>query len=418
MLRTNDRALFLRHWGFKFAAVACCSVSAAGQPAEFIPLGGLTTNPALSRARGVSADGKVVVGICYPAGSLWGEGFVWTREQGMRRLGTVNPTYLQPWSEAWTVSLDGSVIGGRGGDAGAERTPNPRPIIWRDGQPRLISPLTMLGGGVNGVSADGRLAVGSTFTEAFFCFSEGWGSFGAGFDAAGVSADGTAIALNGPGGAGVLRWGQPRLVLDTRPGDVTTATAISADGGTIVGYLDGRSGTLRQAFRWTAQTGLVGLGPLGTELPNNKATGVSAGGFVVVGTSIASAASSSFIWDAAHGMRDLVTVLAQDFGLGEAMRGWSAVEVYGISPDGRTLVGEGYSPRGVEGWVVHLGYACYANCDGSIVPPVLNAADFMCFLQKFSAADPYANCDGSTNPPFLNAGDFQCFLNAFAAGCS
>ena len=30
----------------------------------------------------------------------------------------------------------------------------------------------------------------------------------------------------------------------------------------------------------------------------------------------------------------------------------------------------------------------------------------------------YANCDGSTTPPILNANDFQCFLNAYAAGCS
>jgi hypothetical protein len=61
---------------------------------------------------------------------------------------------------------------------------------------------------------------------------------------------------------------------------------------------------------------------------------------------------------------------------------------------------------------------CYANCDGSTVPPILNANDFQCFLNKFAAADPYANCDGSTVPPVLNANDFQCFLNKYAAGCS
>jgi hypothetical protein len=60
---------------------------------------------------------------------------------------------------------------------------------------------------------------------------------------------------------------------------------------------------------------------------------------------------------------------------------------------------------------------CYANCDGSTQPPVLNVADFSCFLQKFAAADPYANCDGSTQPPVLNVADFSCFLQKFAAGC-
>jgi hypothetical protein len=68
-------------------------------------------------------------------------------------------------------------------------------------------------------------------------------------------------------------------------------------------------------------------------------------------------------------------------------------------------------------WAVTAPDPCYANCDGSTVPPILNANDFQCFLNKYAAGDPYANCDGSTVPPVLNANDFQCFLNKFAAGC-
>lgn len=64
------------------------------------------------------------------------------------------------------------------------------------------------------------------------------------------------------------------------------------------------------------------------------------------------------------------------------------------------------------------GAPCYANCDGSTSPPVLNVNDFQCFTNKFAAADSSANCDGSTVPPVLNVNDFQCFLNKFAAGCS
>jgi hypothetical protein len=62
--------------------------------------------------------------------------------------------------------------------------------------------------------------------------------------------------------------------------------------------------------------------------------------------------------------------------------------------------------------------ACYANCDASCVPPLLNVLDFTCFLNKFAAGDPYANCDHSTTPPVLNVLDFTCFLNQFAAGCN
>jgi hypothetical protein len=62
--------------------------------------------------------------------------------------------------------------------------------------------------------------------------------------------------------------------------------------------------------------------------------------------------------------------------------------------------------------------SCYVNCDGSIVPPFLNIADFVCFQQRFAGGDAYANCDGSTQPPVLNIADFVCFQQRFAAGCS
>src|SRR5262249_5693372 len=39
---------------------------------------------------------------------------------------------------------------------------------------------------------------------------------------------------------------------------------------------------------------------------------------------------------------------------------------------------------------------CYANCDSSTTPPVLNTGDFTCFLQKYAAGNAYANCDNST----------------------
>ena len=61
--------------------------------------------------------------------------------------------------------------------------------------------------------------------------------------------------------------------------------------------------------------------------------------------------------------------------------------------------------------------ACYPNCDASLTPPVLNVADFTCFLQHFAGGDPYANCDASTAPPVLNVADFTCFLQRFAGGC-
>lgn len=60
---------------------------------------------------------------------------------------------------------------------------------------------------------------------------------------------------------------------------------------------------------------------------------------------------------------------------------------------------------------------CYANCDGSTAPPILNVNDFYCFINHFGAGSPVANCDGSTIPPVLNVNDYICFQTQFAAGC-
>jgi hypothetical protein len=68
-------------------------------------------------------------------------------------------------------------------------------------------------------------------------------------------------------------------------------------------------------------------------------------------------------------------------------------------------------------WAVTAPMPCYANCDASTTPPILNVNDFVCFQQHFAAGDAYANCDGSTTPPVLNVADFVCFQGKFAAGC-
>jgi hypothetical protein len=69
---------------------------------------------------------------------------------------------------------------------------------------------------------------------------------------------------------------------------------------------------------------------------------------------------------------------------------------------------------------------CYANCDGSTTPPILNVEDFVCFVSEFAAAlllppqqqlTHYANCDESTTTPVLNVEDFICFVSKFATGC-
>jgi hypothetical protein len=104
--------------------------------------------------------------------------------------------------------------------------------------------------------------------------------------------------------------------------------------------------------------------------------------------------------------------------LGVPTSGWLLPIAWGISTDGRTVVGAGYRSQRSEAFLARIpAAACYANCDNSTVAPVLNVGDFTCFLQRFAAGELYANCDQSTTAPVLNVGDFTCFLQRFAAGC-
>jgi hypothetical protein len=92
--------------------------------------------------------------------------------------------------------------------------------------------------------------------------------------------------------------------------------------------------------------------------------------------------------------------------------GFAVVAWHDNRGNGSDAVVQNVGPDGALGAV-----ACYANCDGSTVAPVLNVLDFNCFINRFSAGESYANCDGSTVAPVLNVLDFNCFINTFVAGC-
>jgi len=62
--------------------------------------------------------------------------------------------------------------------------------------------------------------------------------------------------------------------------------------------------------------------------------------------------------------------------------------------------------------------SCYADCDQSTGPGVLDIFDFLCFQDAFVAGDPYAcDCDLTTGPLVCDIFDFLCFQNAFVGGC-
>jgi uncharacterized membrane protein len=161
-----------------------------------------------------------------------------------------------------------------------------------------------------------------------------------------VSADGSFIVgesiLFPAGEVRAVRWDPDGEVIDFGAG---TAWDVSADGSVVVGV----DGTGLEAFRWTEEDGMAGLGSFGPRR-DSWAFGVSADGSIVVGRSN----HVAFIWDAIHGMRSVEEVLVSR-GLGSALAGWHLTTAYDVSADGLTIVGVGGNPSGgLEAWIAFL----------------------------------------------------------------
>jgi probable HAF family extracellular repeat protein len=82
------------------------------------------------------------------------------------------------------------------------------------------------------------------------------------------------------------------------------ATDVSADGSVVVGK--GNDSTIGEGFRWTASTGMIGLGNIPNPVsPISKATSISANGQIVAGVGSEAQQSRAVQWTAATGMVDL-----------------------------------------------------------------------------------------------------------------
>lgn len=214
-----------------------------------------------SSAFGASADGSVVIGVSYYQDL---EAFRWTSTGGMMGLGDLPGGTNYSWARG--VSADGTIVVGHGNSASGQEA-----FRW-------TSSTGMVGLGdfeggkfesrANAVSADGSVIVGYGYSaqgqQAFIYTAEnGMTSIGAGYANA-VSADGSVVV--GANSSGAFYWTQAggmqnlRDLLVSLGADVrtwngslwnlTTATGISADGKTIVGY--GYNGITSTTEAWIA----------------------------------------------------------------------------------------------------------------------------------------------------------------------
>jgi probable HAF family extracellular repeat protein len=111
------------------------------------------------------------------------------------------------------------------------------------------------------------------------------------------------------------------VLLPNLPGASSYAHGVSADGSVVVGQSNA-SGV--EAFRWTSDGGVVGLGDLPGEIFDSVALGVSADGSVVVGSSNGASGNEAFRWTSEGGM----------VGLGDLAGGTFNSRASAVSADG------------------------------------------------------------------------------------
>jgi uncharacterized membrane protein len=206
---------------------------------------------------------------------------------------------------------------------------------------------------VYALSQNGSIAAGVSFTTTSFAPGFIWtresgrNDYGAGqpgfTGASALSSDGSAIAgtmynsiAYPPPSRAYRRVGSGPLVdLGVVPGNTRSfARGISGDGNTVVGGCEWSSstGAVGQAFRWTPQGGIQGLGfafPNGTL---SRASGISRDGSTIVGLSQSGGTAGhqdAFVWREGQGMQALP---------GLPGNGWT--EANAVSADGRVIVGD------------------------------------------------------------------------------
>ncbi|MCP5151886.1 MAG: N-acetylmuramoyl-L-alanine amidase [Chromatiales bacterium] len=326
-------------------------------------LGGLHAGIFNSGAYGASADGSVVVGTAnYGVGGFDGyRAFKWSETDGMQPL-PAPPQWTAAGgrSEGQAVSADGKVVVGSSDIATGETYLSEefvldpvegyrwevvrRPVYYN----RAYRWSTRPGEG------DGDL--GSLHPTAGYYAANS-------SRATGVSADGNVVVgtdvFYGDPDAEVFteeiqafRWTVDGGLegLGDLPGGPFQSQAydVSADGKVVVGQGYREHGWCSEAFRWTRAEGMQGLGHVDGAGARSVAYGTSGDGSVVVGYNATCESGFSdpraFYWAEGKPMRLLASVLEQDHRM--RLDGWTLFYATAVSDDGSVVAGCGQTPEG------------------------------------------------------------------------
>ena len=342
--------------------------------------GGVSITPgrASSTDGGTSWDGRVMIGN-FP-GNGTNLAFRWTAQDGAIEIGDLDGGILK--SLASGISARGDVIVGVSGSSNSN---------WEAFRWTPLGGMVGLGdlpggqfiSGASAISADGLVIVGGGSSRSYGSEAYRW------------------TEASGMVGLGFIDGG----------GFNSSATAVSADGSVVVGIGIAEG---QRAFRWTEQTGMVALEKIHPDQDQQTAEATSWDGNVIVGqVSVSQGPFGPYYWTPVGGTRWLTDVLTEHGVV--VPDGWHLGRAYGVSADGRTIVGSGTPPEGEVGggWVAYLGPACRADYDddGSV-----NTADVIAYLGAWAQRSIFAdwNYDGS-----IDTRDVIGFLGEWVAkpGC-
>ena len=302
----------------------------------------------------LSNDGSIMAGHGATKTSQFYQGWVKHGDEGYTPIGTLGGDR----SLVYGMSDDGRYL------AGTSYTSQPTAQGFRWSQASGMEAIDYLpkstGAGVTGMSADGRVIIGTaSITDDSFdpghvaqdCAGD-CGPLIAQYSQAFVWTEATGtISL------GALRQKPNSVDVLGRPPvpHSTYANQISDDGTTVVGY-----GSTFEGWIWRAQTRMQLIPGLPNQYGMFFPLDVSGDGSVVVGGVGGSCGINCFngpgavIWDAIHGTRLLKKVLIEEYGLGDEIGNTFLEHATFISADGRTIAGRRDRTAGGGTWVVTL----------------------------------------------------------------
>jgi len=357
-----------------------------------------------SEARGVSADGTVVVGIHYNQNDN-PRAFRWTRAGGMELL----PSLGGLTSTAHAVSADGALTVGCADD---ERG-YPRAALWvEDGGGFLATPFPIFSEAY-AIDPDGTHFAGYAYNRSYTQAACLWDggiyqdlgvlSGSAWSEARGLSENGqVAVGFSSVGNDWKpVRWVngviEPLSYPQLRSG---WAAGVSADGRAIAGTVQNFWGEIF-AVRWVdgvAQT-------LGRLPDYSFVGGISADGQTVVGEG----GFRAFRWTPTRGLEDLNRAFRQ-------VVGNSVLEyAYAVSPDGRYIVGQGRDAESGQylAYLLDTWRTGDTNGDGCI-----DDADLLAVLFAFGGAGTgNARHEDIDKDGIVDDADLLAVLFAFGQGC-